>query len=72
MKCRAQILARSSDANKSENTNGKRKGYMELMKDLWEDKSLASFGFTAQNLRDNVAQVQMSKRYHVRSLPNEQ
>ena len=72
MTCRAQALARSSDACKTENTIGKRKGCMELMKDLWEDKSLASFGFIAQNLRDKEAQVQKSKRYHVRSLPIEQ
>ena len=38
MTCRAQALARSADVSKTKNTNGKRKGYMELMKDLWEDK----------------------------------
>ena len=62
MTCRAQALARYADASKTENNNGKRKRYMGLMKDLWEDKSYASFGFTAQYLYDNAAQVQKVKK----------
>ena len=57
-------VAPSNDVKKRflENNNGKRKGYMELMKDLWEDKGYALFALTAENLCDKAAQVQKSKK----------
>lgn len=33
------------------------KAYMEIMRLLWEEKRYASFGLTAQNLRDSAAQA---------------
>ena len=66
--CRALALAKHADtSNTVENVNGRRKGYMEVMKDLWEEKGYASYGFSAQNLRDKVAQVLKSKE---RRLPD--
>ena len=53
--CRALAFAKQADTtHKTENANGWRKGYMEIMKDLWEEKGHASYGFSAQNLRDKV------------------
>ena len=37
--------------------NYERKGYMEIMRLLWEEKGYASLGLTAQNLRDKAAQL---------------
>ena len=59
--CRALALAKHADtSNTVENVNGRQKGYMEVMKDLWEVKGYASYGFS-QNLRDKVAQVLKNK-----------
>ncbi|CAB4011930.1 Hypothetical predicted protein [Paramuricea clavata] len=41
----------------AKNASGRRKGYMEIMKELWEEKGYASLGYTTQNLRDKAAQV---------------
>ncbi|CAB4035812.1 Hypothetical predicted protein, partial [Paramuricea clavata] len=60
--CRALALAKHADTlNIAENVSGRRKGYMEIMKDLWEEKEYASYRFSAQNLRDKVAQVLKNK-----------
>ncbi|CAB4030516.1 Hypothetical predicted protein, partial [Paramuricea clavata] len=66
--CRALALAKHADtSNIAENVSGRRKGYMEIMKDLWEEKGYASHRFSAQNLRDKVAQVLKNKE---RKLPD--
>ena len=36
------------------NQDNRWKGYMEIMRLLWEEKGYASFGLTAQNLRDKA------------------
>ena len=58
MLCRASAIARHGDLSyQAKNASGRRKGYMEIMKELWEEKGYASLGYTAQNLRDKAAQV---------------
>ncbi|CAB3982847.1 Hypothetical predicted protein [Paramuricea clavata] len=54
----SRFLARHGDLSyQAKNASGRRKGYMEIMKELWEEKGYASLGYTAQNLRDKAAQV---------------
>ena len=45
----AQDLVASSDAQR--NRNGRKKGYIEVMAELWEAKGYAHLGIKSQNLR---------------------
>lgn len=49
--CRERALAEQI------NQDNRRKGDMEIMRLLWEEKRYAPFGLTAQNLRDRAAQA---------------
>jgi hypothetical protein len=40
--------------------NGKKKGYIKLMKELWDAKGYNDFGFSSQNLRDQAARLEKS------------
>ena len=46
----AQDLVASSYAPR--NRNGRKKGYIEVMAELWEAKGYAHLGIKSQNLRD--------------------
>ena len=41
-------------------SNGRKQGYMKIMKDLWEKKGYADLGFTSHHLRDQAANLQKS------------
>ena len=40
--------------------NGKKKGYIKLMKEIWDAKGYNDFGFSSQNLRDQAARLEKS------------
>ena len=54
----APLLAKSE--NPPVQDNGRRKGYMELMKELWDQMGHEDMGFTKQNLRDQAARLEKS------------
>ena len=49
------LLCRERAKAEQSNQDNRWKGYMEIMRLLWEEKGYASFGLTAQNLRDKAA-----------------
>ncbi|KXJ13025.1 hypothetical protein AC249_AIPGENE28184 [Exaiptasia diaphana] len=53
---------RALELTKSENpprkTDGKKKGYVEVMKQLWEELGYSHLGIKAQNLRDQAARLE--------------
>ena len=51
------LLYRERALAEQSNEDIRRKAYMEIMRLLWEEKRYASFGLTAQNLRDRAAQA---------------
>ena len=55
-KKRAQELASSEEP--ARNTNGRKKGYMNILKELWDDLGYAGLNLTCQNLRDQAARVE--------------
>ena len=56
---RAQELLSSGNPSLNINkTTGKKMGYIQLMKQLWEEQGYASLGLTGQNLRDQAARLQ--------------
>ncbi|XP_044171503.1 uncharacterized protein LOC122955828, partial [Acropora millepora] len=55
-KKRAQELASSEEP--ARNTNGRKKGYMKILKELWDDLGYAGLNLTSQNLRDQAARME--------------
>ena len=52
LSCRKRAIAEHQSGQ-----NYQRKGYMEIMRLLWEEKGYASLGLTAPNLRDKAVQL---------------
>ena len=58
LECKEKALSlKSSTSNPSCYLNGRRKGYMGILKDLWEDLGYENLGLSAQNLRDHAAAI---------------
>ena len=55
-KKRAQELASSEEPVR--NMNGRKKGYMKILKELWDDLGYAGLNRTCQNLRDQAARME--------------
>ena len=55
-KKRAQELASSEEPVR--NMNGRKKGYMKILKELWDDLGCAGLNLTCQNLRDQAARME--------------
>ena len=55
-KKRAQELVKSDNPPLLE--NGRKMGYMRVMKDLWEEKGYGDLALTSQNLRDQAARLE--------------
>ena len=43
------------------NRNGRRKGYTEVMKELWEEKDYGNLGLKSQNLRDQASRLEKNQ-----------
>lgn len=41
-------------------SSGKKKGYIKVMKELWDLKGYKDLGFSGQNLRDQAARLEKS------------
>ena len=54
---RAQELFSSENPPLSQN-GGRKKGYIQLMKELWDDKGYGNLSLTGQNLRDQASRLQ--------------
>ena len=59
-KKRAQELASSEEL--ARNTNSRKKGYMKILKELWDDLGYAGLNLTCQNLRDQAARMERWRR----------
>ena len=58
--CKRQALLLAKSENLPVKDNGRRKGYMELMKELWDQMVHEDLGLTKQNLRDQAARLEKS------------
>ena len=50
--CREEALALKSSENAPRKGNGRKMGYMDIMKNLWDEKGYSHLGFSSQNLAD--------------------
>ena len=57
LECREKALSLKSSSNLPCYQNGRKKGHMRILKDLWDDVGYVNLGLSAQNLRDHAAAI---------------
>ena len=55
LECKDKAIGLTNSENPPLLRNGRKKGYMSIMKELWDDLGYVGLGLSAQNLRDHVA-----------------
>ena len=60
--CKRKAQELITSENPPVNENGRRKGYIKVMKELWEAKGYEKLGLTSQNLRDQAARLEKISR----------
>ena len=55
--CKDKAIGLTNSENPPLLRNGRKKGYMSIMKDLWNDLGYVGLGLSAQNLRDHAAKA---------------
>ena len=58
--CKRRAVAMTTSEQPPLERNGKKKGYIKIMKELWDAKGYGEFGFSTQNLRDQAARLEKS------------
>ena len=58
MECKRQAKALTFSQNSPCNCNGRRKGYIEAMKELWDEKGYGHLELKSQNLRDQASRLE--------------
>ena len=58
LECKRNAEELVTSGNAPFNRNGRRKGYIEVMKELWEEKVYGNLGLKSQNLRDQASRLE--------------
>ncbi|PFX31281.1 Polycomb protein Scm [Stylophora pistillata] len=58
LECKKRALERVKSDNAPRLNNGRKMGYMQMMKELWEEKGYGDFALTSQNQRDQAARLE--------------
>ena len=58
LECKKRALERVKSDNPPRLNNGRKMGYMQVMKELWEEKGYGDFALTSQNLWDQAARLE--------------
>ena len=61
LKCKRKAQELVTSGNAPFNRNGRRKGYIEVMKELWEEKGYGNLGLKSQNLRDQASRLEKNQ-----------
>ena len=56
--CKRKALELIKSENPPRKDDGKKKGYIEVMKQLWEERGYFNLGLKAQNLRDQASRLE--------------
>ena len=56
--CKRRAMEMTSSGNPPRNENGRKRGYIEVMKRLWDEMGYKMLGIKAQNLRDQAARLE--------------
>ena len=60
--CKIEAIALTKLESPPLDQNGKKKGYIKLMEELWNAKGYGGLGFSPQNLRDQAARLEKQQR----------
>ena len=63
LECKRQAKELISSQNPPRNENGKKKGYIEVMKQLWDDKGYGQLELKSYNLRNQAAKLEKMPDY---------
>ena len=58
LECKTRAVELTSSQNPPSNRNGRRKGNIEVMKRLWDEKGYAHLELKSQNLRDQATRLE--------------
>ena len=58
LECKSKAKRLNESENPPRNANGRKKGYMKIMKELWDELGYADMHLTSQNLRDQAARLE--------------
>ena len=70
LECKKKAKEMVSSNNPPYYTNGRKKGYIEVMKDPWEVKGYGYLGLMSQNLRDQASRLEKMLLDHTRNNGN--
>ena len=62
--CKRRAMQMTSSENPPRNENGRKRGYIEVMKRLWDEMGYEMLSIKAQNLRDQAARLEGFLRNH--------
>ena len=57
LECKRKAMEMITSQNLPCNENGRKKGYIEVMKDLWNERGYAHLEFKSQNLPDQASRL---------------
>ena len=67
--CKREAVAMTRMEQPSLGGNWKKKGYIRIMKELWDAKGYGDLGLSSQNLRDQAARLEKTLQKSTRNLP---
>ena len=65
LECKKKAQQILSLDNPPLNQNGMKKGYIQLIKELWEDVGHGNYGLTGQNLRDQASRLEKGRNFSI-------
>ena len=60
LECNLKAKELVNSENPPRKENGRKRGYMSIMKDLWEERGYAELKLSEQNLRDQAAKLEQT------------
>ena len=58
LSCKHQAVAMANSEQLPLDKNGRKKGYIKIMKEIWDAKGYGELGYTNQNLHDQAARIE--------------
>ena len=58
LSCKREAVAMANSDQPPLEKNGRKKGYIKIMREIWDAKGYGELGYTNQNLRDQAARIE--------------
>ena len=67
LECKRKAIEITSSDNPPLGVNGKKKGYIEVLEELWNSKGYGHLNLKSQNLRDQASRLEKLPKYAKKS-----